>query len=133
MADSVTQPCISPDIVGLEDSPAIAGCHASTTFNQTQIQLHAGPPLKLSERVVRATPLSPVSIEQMLTSLNLGVQHGLDPDAANLVAAGTFAYGSLHSPMKVGTQASFHLLSLDVHLSIISPGGLTILYKRKLP
>ena len=55
----------------------------------------AGPPLKLSERVARPTPLATAPIEQMLTSLNLGVQKSLDPDANNLVAAGTFVYGSL--------------------------------------
>ena len=37
----------------------------------------------------------------MLTNLNLGVQKDLDPDRDNLVAAGTFAYGSMQSPMKV--------------------------------
>ena len=62
----------------------------------------AGPPLKLSERVTRSTPLATGPIEQLLSSLNLGVQKSLDPDANNLVAAGTFVYGSIQSPVKVG-------------------------------
>ena len=62
----------------------------------------AGPPLKLSERVARSTPLTAIAIEQLLSSLNFGVQKSLDPDANNLVAAGTFVYGSIQSPVKVG-------------------------------
>jgi len=50
---------------------------------------------------VRPAPVSTAAIEQLLGSMNLGVQRGLDPDADNLVAAGTFAYGSMQSPMKV--------------------------------
>ena len=66
--------------------------------------LDTGPPLKLSERVSRLTSLAVAPIEQLLTGLNLGVQQGLDPDPDNLVAVGTFAYGSLASPMQVSTQ-----------------------------
>ena len=60
-----------------------------------------GPPLKLSERVIRVSPLQTLPIEQLLTSLSLGVQKGLDPDANNLVAAGTFVHGSMYNPGKV--------------------------------
>ena len=76
----------------------------------------AGPPLKLSERVGRPSPVSSAAIEQLLGSLNLGVQKGLDPDADNLVAAGTFAYGSMQNPMKVGQLASSEAPYCPSHL-----------------
>ena len=78
----------------------------------------AGPPLKLSERVTRLTSLSPPSIEQLLSSLGLHPQQGLDPDADNAVAVGTFAYGSLASPMQVSSnppKAGIHTPRAVVH------------------
>ena len=80
--------------MGVYEKRQFIGC-------QNNFMAFAGPPLKLSERVARPTPLATAPIEQMLTSLNLGVQKSLDPDANNLVAAGTFVYGSLQSPVKV--------------------------------
>lgn len=52
----------------------------------------AGPPLKIGERVARITPVARAPLEALLTSLNLGVQHNIDPDAENLVAVATFSY-----------------------------------------
>ena len=40
----------------------------------------------------RLTPISAEAIERALRGLNLGVQAGLDPDPANIVAVGTFGY-----------------------------------------
>ena len=54
--------------------------------------LRAGAPLKIGERVSRITPVARAPMEALLTSLNLGVQHGIDPDADNLVAVATFSY-----------------------------------------
>ena len=76
--------------------------HSSESAMLTEAALlDAGPPLKLSERVSRLTSLAVAPMEQLLTGLNLGVQQGLDPDPDNLVAVGTFAYGSLATPMQV--------------------------------
>ncbi|KAK9803215.1 hypothetical protein WJX73_004463 [Symbiochloris irregularis] len=52
----------------------------------------AGPPYKLSERVSRLTPIPQEAVERVLAGLNLGVQPGLDPDAGNVVAVGTFGF-----------------------------------------
>ena len=57
--------------------------------------------MKLSERVVRTVPLQAASIRELLSQLGLGVQTGLDPDADNVVAVATFAYGDPQSPMQV--------------------------------
>ena len=57
-----------------------------------------GPPYKLSERVSRLTPISQEEVERVLAGLNLGVQPGLDPDAGNVVAVGTFGYTAPQSP-----------------------------------
>lgn len=54
--------------------------------------LFAGPPLKMGERVSRITPVTRAPLEALLSSLNLGVQSGIDPDAENLVAVATFSY-----------------------------------------
>ncbi|BDA41202.1 AP-2 complex subunit alpha-1 [Coccomyxa sp. Obi] len=51
-----------------------------------------GPPLKIGERVSRITPVTRAPLEALLTSLNLGVQQGIDPDPDNLVAVATFSY-----------------------------------------
>ena len=50
---------------------------------------------------MRLTPVSKAPMEALLSSLNLGVQQGLDPDPENIVAVGTFAYGPLQSPQQV--------------------------------
>ena len=55
----------------------------------------AGPPLKLSERVVRTVPLQTAAIQDLLTKLGIGVQSGLDPDADNVVGVSIFAYGDM--------------------------------------
>lgn len=60
-----------------------------------------GPPLKLSERVVRTTPLQTNAVQDLLTKLGLGVQSGLDPDSDNTVAVSTFAFGEAPTPMQV--------------------------------
>lgn len=78
------------------------GTEMQTTADLDRCRMLAGPPLKLSERVVRLTSLTTADVEQLLLSLNLGVQKGLDPDPENLVAVGTFNHGSLPSPMQVG-------------------------------
>ena len=40
----------------------------------------------------RLTPISAEAIEHVLRGLNMGVQHGLDPEPANVVAVGTFGF-----------------------------------------
>ena len=52
----------------------------------------AGPPLKIGERVTRITPVARAPMDALLTSLNLAVQQGIDPDLDNAVAVATFAY-----------------------------------------
>ena len=52
----------------------------------------AGPPQKIGERVTRITPVARAPMDALLTSLNLAVQHGIDPDPDNAVAVATFAY-----------------------------------------
>jgi len=58
-----------------------------------------GPPVKLSERVVRTVPLpakGPVSA--LLAGLRLGELPGLDPVPANFVAAATLALAPVMAP-----------------------------------
>ena len=63
----------------------------------------AGPPYKLSERVSRLTPIAHEAVERVLAGLNMGVQPGLDPDAGNIVAVGTFGFTPPQSaPQQVG-------------------------------
>ena len=52
----------------------------------------AGPPQKIGERVTRITPVAKAHMDALLTSLNLAVQQGIDPDPDNAVAVATFAY-----------------------------------------
>jgi len=56
----------------------------------TRGQPRAGPPQRLGERVVRATPVPRAPVEGLLAALGLGVQAGLDPDPDNAVAVATF-------------------------------------------
>ena len=78
----------------------------------------AGPPLKASERVARITPVAREPLDALLTSLNLGIQPGLDPDPDNAVAVATFsslpasgqpqqvrAHRSMHAQLHVLSQA----------------------------
>ena len=76
----------------------------------------AGPPLKLSERVVRTVPLQTQAIRDLMTKLNLGLQTGLDADPDNVVAVSTFVYGASHAPMQVWPEAPPHL---SFHLPLL--------------
>ena len=49
-------------------------------------------PQRSSARVERAAPLTTAAVDAVLSACGLGVQPGLDPDSANAVAAGSFAY-----------------------------------------
>ena len=81
-----------------------AACAPWTPLNE--MDAVAGPPYKLSERVSRLTPIAQEAIERVLAGLNLGVQPGLDPDPANVVAVGTFGYTPPESPpQQVGNVA----------------------------
>lgn len=48
--------------------------------------------MKIGERVTRITPVARAPMDALLTSLNLAVQQGIDPDLDNAVAVATFAY-----------------------------------------
>lgn len=54
--------------------------------------MRAGPPFKIGERVTRVTSVAKAHLDGLLTSLNLAVQQGIDPDPINAVAVATFSY-----------------------------------------
>ena len=52
--------------------------------------------------MTRITPVARAPIDALLTSLNLSVQQGIDPDPDNAVAVATFAYqDAAGSPQQV--------------------------------
>ena len=46
----------------------------------------------------RLAPISAEAVDRVMRGLNLGVQAGLDPDPANIVAVGTFGYTPAGAP-----------------------------------
>ena len=86
----------------------------------------AGPPLKIGERVTRITPVARAPMDALLTSLNLAVQQGIDPDFDNAVAVATFAYQDAEGrPQQVWTPlSSAHVEPYLRHWSAPQTGAL---------
>ncbi|KAK9806309.1 hypothetical protein WJX72_009579 [[Myrmecia] bisecta] len=79
-----------PIVVSKFCTPPDASVPREVFFNRWRAL--AGPPQKQGQRVQRLTSLSTPPVEQMLTALGLGVQHGIDPDPENIVAVATFSF-----------------------------------------
>jgi hypothetical protein len=73
-------------------------------------------PARASVRVERAAPLSSPAVDAALAAFGLGVQPGLDPDAANAVAAGSFAFVPPASP--AGANAPPSLVPVMVRVEV---------------
>ena len=78
--------------------PQMLRMHAMPPSAKEGVASAAGPPQRLGERVVRATPVARAPVEALLASLSLGVQAGLDPDPNNAVAVATFTYAPPGQP-----------------------------------
>ncbi|CAK0759184.1 hypothetical protein CVIRNUC_002678 [Coccomyxa viridis] len=88
-----------------------------------------GPPLKIGERVTRITPVARAPMDALLTSLNLAVQQGIDPDLDNAVAVATFAYQDAEGrPQQVPVMVRVEVEKtqrLQFQVTVASPDGNT--------